>query len=186
LQARLAEEARRQQQAAQNRAGNETRPSTNNPNVLRAPSQPSLLSSADRIVEAQLEAGRRLQGGRTGIGNGENNGTFSAEPQILSPNPKGIDFGPYLNQLLTRLRTNWFSVMPEVARLGQKGRVDIIFTVARSGTVQGVQLVAQSGHEALDRGAMSAVQLSNPFQRLPAEYETDLKLRIAFLYNMYP
>jgi TonB family protein len=184
LQARLAEEARRQQ-AAQSRRGNEPLPNTN-PNALRAPSSPSLLSSADRIVEAQLDAGRRLQGGRTGIGSGENNGTFSAEPQILSPNPKGIDFGPYLNQLLTRLRLNWFSVMPEIARLGQKGRVDIIFTVTRSGTVQGIQLVVNSGHEALDRGAMSAVQLSNPFQRLPADYETDLKLRIAFLYNMYP
>ena len=38
----------------------------------------------------------------------------------------------------------------------------------------------------LDKGALSAIQLSNPFQQLPAEYETDLRLRIAFLYNLNP
>ena len=46
--------------------------------------------------------------------------------------------------------------------------------------------MAHSGSDPLDKGALAAIQLSNPFQQLPAEYETDLKLRIAFLYNMYP
>ena len=78
------------------------------------------------------------------------------------------------------------SVMPEMARLGQRGRVDIVFTVTRSGLVKDLQVVANSGYDALDKGALSAIQLSNPFQQLPAEYETDLKLRIAFLYNLNP
>ena len=156
-----------------------------NPNALHAP--PSLLSEAGRIVEAQLDAARRNGAqGRTGIARGDDNGTFSTDPQILSPNPKGIDFGPYLNQLLTRLRANWYSVMPEIARLGQRGRVDIVFSVTKSGSVKDLQVVARSGYDPLDKGALSAIQLSNPFQQLPAEYETDLKLRIAFLYNMYP
>jgi len=124
--------------------------------------------------------------GRTGIMRGDNNGTFSTEPQILSPNPKGIDFGPYLNLLLNRLRANWYSVMPEMARLGQRGRVDIVFTVSRSGVVKDLQVVVNSGYNALDTAALSAIQLSNPFQQLPSDYETDLKLRIAFLYNMNP
>ena len=47
-------------------------------------------------------------------------------------------------------------------------------------------MVANSGYDALDKGALSAIQLSNPFAQLPAEYETDLKLRIAFLYNLNP
>jgi TonB family protein len=139
------------------------------------------------IVEAQLDAARRNGTfGRTGIARGTNDGTFSTEPQILSPNPKGIDFGPYMNQLLNRLRSNWYSVMPEVARLGQRGRVDIVFTITRSGGVKDLNVVVHSGTDALDKGAISAIQLSNPFQQLPAEYETDLRLRIAFLYNMYP
>jgi len=140
----------------------------------------------DKIVEAQLASAART-GGRTGVARADNNGTYSTtEPQILSPNPKGIDFGPYLNQLLNRLRSNWYTVMPEIARLGQRGRVDIVFSISRNGNVKDLQVVANSGYEALDRGAVSAIQLSNPFTHLPAEYETDLKLRIAFLYNMNP
>jgi TonB family protein len=186
--AQQAQEARQAQQGSQNRGEtgpNRTLPNTN-PNAMRSPS-PSLLASAGEIVEATLDAARRNQSlGRTGIARGDNNGTFSTEPQILSPNPKGIDFGPYMNQLLTRLRANWISVMPEVARLGQRGRVDIVFTITRSGMVKDLHVVVNSGVDVLDKGAISAIQLSNPFQQLPAEYETDLRLRIAFLYNMYP
>jgi TonB family protein len=144
------------------------------------------MSEAGRIIEGRVASAAR-SGGRTGLARADNNGTYSTtDPQILSPNPKGIDFGPYLNQLIERLRRNWYSVMPEIARLGQRGRVDIVFTVARSGNVKDLQVVANSGYDALDRGAVSAIQLSNPFSHLPTEYETDLKLRIAFLYNMNP
>jgi TonB family protein len=138
-------------------------------------------------VEAQLASAARTGGSRTGLARGDNNGTYSTtDPQILSPNPKGIDFGPYLNQLLTRLRANWLSVMPETARLGQRGRVDIVFTVTKTGIVKDLQVIERSGSDPLDKGALSAIQLSNPFQKLPAEYETDLRLRIAFLYNLHP
>jgi TonB family protein len=182
--AQKAQEARQAQQLASNQSQKNPVLPNLNQDALRTP---SLLSRAGEIVEATLaQAGRNQTSGRTGLSRGNNLGTFSAEPQILSPNPKGIDFGPYLNQLLTRLRQNWYSVMPEIARLGQQGRVDIIFSVARTGEVKDLQVVYHSGYDALDKGALSAIQLSNPFQRLPAEYETDLKLRIAFLYNMNP
>src|SRR5688572_23393301 len=183
IEAQRAQEAR-QAQIASN-APNRTLPNLNpntNPNALQIPS--NLRNTAGQIVEATLASAARS--GRTGTTRGDNNGTFSTEPQILSPNPKGIDFGPYLNRLLTRLRSNWYLVMPEIARLGQRGRVDIVFTVGRTGSVKDLQVVAQSGYDALDKGALSAIELSNPFQQLPAEYETDLKLRIAFLYNMHP
>jgi len=193
--AQEAQEAQEAQQAQRGQRGQQTpsnrsdsgldriRPSNANPNALRAPS----IGDVNRVVEAQLDQARRNgTAGRTGTARGDNNGTFSTEPQILSPNPKGIDFGPYLNQLLTRLRANWYAVMPEIARLGQKGRVDIIFSVSKSGNVIDLVVKEPSGIDALDKGALSAIHLSNPFPALPAEYETDLKLRIAFLYNMYP
>jgi TonB family protein len=137
-------------------------------------------------VEANLASAART-GGRTGVARADNNGSYATvEPQILSPNPKGIDFGPYLNKLLDTLRHNWYAVMPEIARLGQRGRVDIVFAVGKNGNVKDLQVVANSGYDALDKGAVSAIQLSNPFQQLPPEYETDLRLRIAFLYNLNP
>ena len=186
-------EAQEAQQAKEAQRGQDGRQASNAPNKtlptlnrdsLQVPG--SIMSSVDKIVEANLASASR-SGGRTGLARADNNGTYSTtDPQILSPNPKGIDFGPYLNQLLTRLRSNWYSVMPEIARLGQRGRVDIVFTVARTGNVKDLQVVAGSGYDPLDRGAVSAIQLSNPFSHLPPEYETDLKLRIAFLYNMNP
>lgn len=182
-------EAARAAQAQRGQRGNDRLlPNNTNPNALRVPG-PNLLASAGRMIQEDSEAARRSQissGGRTGITRSDNNGTFSTDPQILSPNPKGIDFGPYLNHLLNRLRGNWYAVMPEMARLGQKGRVDIVFTVTKVGNVKDLQIVLNSNYEPLDRAALSAIQLSNPFQHLPAEYETDLKLRISFLYNMNP
>jgi TonB family protein len=179
-----AQEAQEARLAQRNRGGTDrVLPNNTNPNALQVPG-PSLLASAGKIVDANMA--RNQTAGRTGIVRSDNNGTFSTDPQILSPNPKGIDFGPYLNQLLTRLRANWYSVMPEMARLGQKGRVDIVFTVTKSGIVKDLQVVFKSDYEPLDRAALSAIHLSNPFQHLPPEYETDLKLRIAFLYNMNP
>ena len=185
IEAQRAQEAR-QAQIASN-APNKTLPNLNpntNPNALQIPSNSNLRNTAGQIVEATLASAARS--GRTGTTRGDSNGTYSTEPQILSPNPKGIDFGPYLNQLLTRLRTNWFLVMPEIARLGQRGRVDIVFSVGKNGSVKDLHIEEKSGYGALDNGALSAIHLSNPFQQLPAEYETDLKLRIAFLYNMNP
>jgi TonB family protein len=181
--AQRGQSGREAQQLASN-APNKVLPNLNR-DALQVPSS-SLRSDAGKIVEANLASAART-GGRTGLARADNNGSYSTtEPQILSPNPKGIDFGPYLNRLLDTLRSNWYSVMPEIARLGKQGRVDIVFTVGKNGNVKDLQVVANSGTDALDRGAVSAIQLSNPFQHLPSEYETDLKLRIAFLYNMNP
>ena len=46
--------------------------------------------------------------------------------QLLS-DPKGVDFKPYLIQVLTAVRRNWLAIMPESARLGRRGRVMIQF-----------------------------------------------------------
>jgi TonB family protein len=109
------------------------------------------------------------------------------DPQILSPNPQGIDFGPYLNRVMTRIRTNWFALMPAAAIQGDKGRVDTVFTITREGTVTDLQLVAASGNPTLDKTVTTAIQTSSPFPALPADFKGDgLKLRIAFLHNLPP
>jgi TonB family protein len=154
-----------------------------NPNALAPPR--NLRSDAERILESQFEAARRSQAGRTGTQRGQTLGNFATdEPQILSPT-KGFDFGPYINGVLSRLRQSWYSVMPESAILGQKGRVVTVFTITKSGTIVDARIVANSGTAALDRGAMSAINLSNPFQRLPSDFDGDvLTLQITFLYNL--
>ena len=90
-----------------------------------------------------------------------------------------------MNQVVNRVRVNWYSLIPEIARLGKRGRVVIIFTITEAGSVAEVRLVANSGTDPLDRAALGAITASNPFQRLPSNFDGDhLVLQFTFLYNM--
>jgi TonB family protein len=97
----------------------------------------------------------------------------------------GVDFRPYLIQILATVRRNWYAVMPEVARLGRQGKVVIQFAINRDGSVPKLVIVSPSGTEALDRAAVAGISASNPFPPLPAEYRgLQIRLQFTFLYNM--
>jgi TonB family protein len=155
-----------------------------NPNALRAP---SLMESAGRIVQEQIDENRRRysQGPRTGLPTGQEDPNFSTEDPTILSDTKGYDFGPYMNQVVNRVRYNWYSLIPEIARLGKKGRVVIIFTITQNGTIENTHIVANSGTEPLDRAAYGSITASNPFAKLPAGFDGDrLVLQFTFLYNI--
>jgi TonB family protein len=159
-----------------------------NPNALLLP---SLMDSAGRIVERSIDQARRQSqqppGPRTGIPNAPEDPNFSTEDPTILSDTRGYDFGPYMNQVVNRVRVNWFTLIPEIARLGKKGRVVIIFTITKSGSIDDLRLVANSGTEPLDRAAMGSITASNPFARLPAGFDGDrLVLQFTFLYNYPP
>jgi len=156
-----------------------------NPNALRAP---NLLDSADRIVQQQIDESRRkysVQGPRTGLPGGQADPNFSTEEPTILSDTKGYDFGPYMNQVVNRVRYNWYSLIPEIARLGKRGKVVIIFTITQNGIIDNAHIVANSGTEPLDRAAFGAITASNPFAKLPAGFDGDrLDLQFTFLYNI--
>jgi TonB family protein len=139
--------------------------------------------------------GGRYQGG-SGRGSGTGYGDGSAEFQNLQPNfstegpiilsdTRGVDFGPYLSRIVYIVRRNWYSVIPESARLGEKGRVGIIFEILKDGSVPQLRLVASSGSDPLDRAALAGIHASIPFPPLPEEFTGNhLVLQFIFLYNM--
>ena len=105
-------------------------------------------------------------------------------PMILS-DTKGYDFGPYIHNVLTRVRQNWYALVPEVVPKGQKGRAVVVFTIVRDGKAQDLRLVASAGNQALDRAATGAIEISSPFAPLPAEFNGDrIVLELPFLYNL--
>jgi TonB family protein len=109
---------------------------------------------------------------------------LSANDPIILSDTHGYDFTQYLNQLTQRVRTKWYSSIPDVARQGQKGRVVVIFTIPRDGGVQNVRIVAGSGTESLDRAATNAVQSVSPVQMLPADFnDNQIVVQFAFSYN---
>jgi len=104
--------------------------------------------------------------------------------ELLS-DPMGVDFKPYLLQILQIVRRNWFSVMPESAKLGRSGKVAIQFAIAKSGEVTKVVFATESGVEAFDRAAVASVSMSNPFPPLPTEFRGNVvRLQFTFSYNV--
>ena len=112
----------------------------------------------------------------------QNKGASSLE---LLSDPMGVDFRPYLTRVLAVVRRNWFLVLPEGARMGQRGRTVVQFSIAKDGSVPKLVIHAPSGSQPLDRAAVSGISMSNPLPPLPNEYKGDvLQLQLVFSYNM--
>ena len=72
----------------------------------------------------------------------------------------GADFKPYLIQILALVRKNWFAVIPESARLGNRGLVQLQFIIDRNGQVPKLVIATPSGSEALDKAAVAGISAS--------------------------
>jgi len=111
-------------------------------------------------------------------------GRIGSNLQLLS-DAKGVDFKPYLIQVLTAVRRNWLSIIPESARMGRRGRVLIQFAIDRTGGVPKLVIAEGAGADALDRAAVAAISASYPFPPLPSDYKGDqIRVQLAFAYNL--
>jgi TonB family protein len=158
---------------------------------------PSL--SPGQAIQQSLQSaaqGRNSSGSGRGSGSGYGDGNgqfqnlepnFSTEGPIILSDTRGVDFGPYLARVVYIVRRNWYSVIPESARLGEKGRVGIVFEILKDGSVPQLRLVASSGSDPLDRAAVAGIHSSIPFPPLPEEFTGNhLVLQFIFLYNLSP
>jgi TonB family protein len=106
--------------------------------------------------------------------------------QLLS-DPQGVDFKPYLLQVLARVRQNWMAIVPDSARMGRRGLVLIQFSIDRRGGVPKLVIASTSGIAAFDRAAVAGISASGPFPPLPAAYKGDqIRLQMSFSYNLPP
>ena len=104
--------------------------------------------------------------------------------QLLS-DPAGVDFKPYLVQVLAAVRTNWLSVIPESARMGRRGRVLVQFIINRRGAVPKLVIAESSGTAAFDRATVAGISASYPFPPLPNAFKgNEIRLQLAFTYNL--
>ncbi len=112
-------------------------------------------------------------------------GKTGSQIELLS-DPQGVDFRPYLIQVLAAVRRNWFAVIPESARLGGRpGRVSVQFAISKNGSVPKLVIAGGSGTESFDRAAVAGISASNPFPPLPSEFRGDqVRLQLVFNYNM--
>jgi len=111
-------------------------------------------------------------------------GRMGSNLQLLS-DPSGVDFKPYLLQVLAAVRRNWMAIIPESAHMGRRGRVLIQFIIDRRGAVPKLVIATASGTEAFDRAAVAGISASYPFPPLPADFKGDqIRLQLAFSYNI--
>ena len=72
--------------------------------------------------------------------------------EILS-DTQGIDFGPYLQQILQDIRPNWYKLIPDSAVL-KKGKLAIEFAIKKDGFIDDMRLVTTSGDVALESSSV--------------------------------
>lgn len=147
--------------------------------------QPSM-SVGEMIRQAERNAIRS---------NGENGDNGEGAPlahpgmqsgvEVLS-DTMGVDFGPYLRQVVQATQQSWDLLIPEAARppLLKSGRVAIQFLIMPDGSIKKMQLVLPSGDVSLDRAAWGGITGASPFPPLPKQFKGPyLALRFYFLYN---
>jgi TonB family protein len=129
---------------------------------------PATPSAGTAIQEAARAAAEKL--GRPGI------------IEVLS-DTQGVDFGPYLKDVVKTVRENWVGRIP-ASEQRKKGRLAIEFAITKNGKIAGMKLVAASGDMELDRAAWSGITTSDPLPPLPVEFKGQyLALRFRFFYN---
>ena len=125
-----------------------------------------------KVTECGLMSGVRGASGPPGCG----------QIDVLT-DTQGVDFGPYLRLMLSRVRENWYHLIPDSAKL-KKGKVAIEFAITKDGKVADMRLVAGSGDRDLDRAAWGGISTSTPFPSLPSDFAGPyIALRWHFCYN---
>jgi len=156
------------------------------PPPVTPPENPSIKLPSTPLDEVPRAGQPGGAGGLVISPDGASEATALRQMQLLS-DPLGVDFKPYLLQVLARVRRNWLSIVPDSARMGRRGLVLIQFSIDRSGGVPKLVIASPSGITAFDRAAVAGISASNPFPPLPAAYKGDqIRLQMAFSYNLPP
>jgi hypothetical protein len=149
--------------------------------------QDSIREAAKMNAPSAIGGGGQLPN-NSGIPGGGGQGAAYGAMEMLTPT-EGVDFSNYLQRVYVTVKRNWFAVMPESVRLGDKGIVSLQFRIMRDGSVPASEpaTVRGSGKEPLDRAAVSSIRASNPFEPLPRAFSGPyIELRFTYYYNLQP
>lgn len=124
-------------------------------------------------------SGSRLSRGSSGYGNAGNPGGGGGAPGIDST--RVADFGPYMRELQRRIKMNW-----DPPKGNESKRVVLLFKIAKDGRLLSLRVFKSSGVPSADKAALSAVELSAPFRRLPPEFrDPSIDIQFTFDYNVF-
>jgi len=161
------------------------------PDALRVPPSGRLSSGREGAKLEDLQ--RKMEEAAKGVvgAPGEGGAGF--------PNPEGgfvdsgpisfdttwYDWGAYAEEMVRRIKLHW--EIPELARLGWKGKLTIRFFIRGDGRVEGANIVSFSGTPPFDNAALQAILTSSPFRPLPKDLGSDREgVTVTFFYNIRP
>lgn len=142
-------------------------------------------SAASQIAQAARGSRNAGDSGDYGsVGRGQQGGAKQGV-QILS-DTQGVDFGKYLQRLLSDVRRNWLPLIPEECRppLNKQGITGVRFTILPDGKISVMHLDYSTHDVAIDRAAWGSITALGQAQPLPKEFHgPNLELRIEFRIN---
>jgi TonB family protein len=145
-----------------------------------AEGQLSSLDQAIRQAARETAAG----GGQDGGGFPNPEGGF-VDSGPLSFDTKWYDWGPYADEMVRRIKLHW--EIPDLARLGWKGKLTIRFFILADGHVADAKIVKGSGIPPFDFAALQAILKSSPFRPLPSDLGSPREgVTVTFFYNLRP
>ena len=154
-----------------------------------APGSPSAgregpkLADLDRAIK-EAAKGVGANQGEQGAGFPNPDGGF-VDSGPISFDTTWYDWGPYAEEMVRRIKLHW--EIPELARLGWKGRLTIRFFIRGDGRVEGARILSVSGVPPFDNAALQAILTSSPFRPLPKDLGSDKEgVTVTFFYNMRP
>jgi TonB family protein len=87
--------------------------------------------------------------------------------------------------MVRRIKLHW--EIPELARLGWKGKLTIRFFILADGRVADAKIIRASGIPPFDFAALQAILKSSPFRPLPADLGSSREgVTVTFFYNLRP
>jgi TonB family protein len=96
-----------------------------------------------------------------------------------------FDWGDYAQGMVSRIRVNWYEVMPDLLRTGMQGVVTIRFTIHRDGRISDATILNSSGVPPYDFAAKKAIENSSPLAPLPKNFPNETeRVTCMFYYNM--
>jgi len=103
----------------------------------------------------------------------------------ISFDTQWYDWGDYAAEMVRRIKVNWD--VPDLARIGVKGRLTVRFFIRADGTVEREEILRGSTIPPFDHAAFQAIAKSSPFRPLPKELHEDREgVTVTFFYNISP
>ena len=145
------------------------------------PRESTRLAGLDSAIR---EAARGTVGGEGGAPEGNPGGGF-VDSGPISFDTTWYDWGAYAAEMVRRIKLHWD--VPELARLGWKGKLTVRFFILADGRVAEAKIIRTSGIPPFDFAAFQAITKSSPFRPLPTELHEDREgVTVTFFYNLRP